>query len=287
LLAYIDWTFFFHAWELKGRFPQILDHPLKGKEARKLYDDGRRLLDRIVHENLLRLSYSWGFWPANADGDDIVLYVDGSRTVELGRFHMLRQQDVKPDANKPHLSLADYIAPLDSGREDYLGAFALATGIGCDELVARFEAEHDDYSAILAKALADRLAEAGAEFLHKQARIAWGYDDGRSLTNEDLIAERYRGIRPAFGYPACPDHTEKQFLWEILRAEEAGMQLTENFATLPAAAVSGIYFSRPESHYFGVGRVGHDQVVAYAARKNRSVEEIERWLAPYLAYPSK
>ncbi|RMH20253.1 MAG: methionine synthase [Acidobacteria bacterium] len=284
LVPYIDWTFFFTAWELKGRFPKILDDPERGAAARELYDHARELLDEIVDRGLIRARAAWGFWPANADGDDVVLYRDEDRGAELLRFPMLRQQEEKPDADKPYRSLADFVAPRDSGKRDYLGAFAVTAGIGVDELVQRYEAQHDDYRAIMVKALADRLAEAFAEKLHGEARRAWGYGEAEDLSAEDLIAERYRGIRPAFGYPACPDHTMKGRLWQLLGAEEAGMRLTEHYATLPAASVSGIYLSHPEARYFAVGRLGRDQVEDYARRAGLSVAEAERWLAPNLAY---
>ncbi|MBV8563028.1 MAG: methionine synthase, partial [Actinobacteria bacterium] len=270
LQPYVDWQFFFHAWELKGRFPAILDQPA----ARELWDDAQRLLDRIVRERLLTARGVYGFWPASSDGEDIVVKYDNEET----RFSFLRQQSDYGDS-RPNRSLADYVAP--SG--DFLGAFAVTAGIGADELAARFEAEHDDYHAIMVKALADRLAEGFAEYLHEVARRAW-YETGPKLSNEQLIAERYLGIRPAFGYPACPDHSEKRKLFDLLRAEELGLELTESFAMLPAASVSGIYLASPHARYFSVGRVGRDQVEDYAARKGVPVEEAERWLRPNLAY---
>jgi 5-methyltetrahydrofolate--homocysteine methyltransferase len=266
LRPYIDWQFFFHAWELKGKFPAILDQPA----ARELYDDALALLDELP----LRARGVYGFWPAASDGDDIVVQHDNT---EL-RFCFLRQQSAYGDS-RPNRCLADYVAP--SG--DHLGAFAVTTGIGLDELVARFEAEHDDYRAIMAKALADRLAEAFAEYLHEVARREW-YEMGEKLSHDQLIQERYRGIRPAFGYPACPDHSEKRKLFDLLGAEELGITLTESFAMVPGASVSGIYLAHPQARYFSVGRVGRDQVEDYAARKGLPVEAAEVWLRPNLGY---
>ena len=270
LREYIDWTFFFAAWELKGRFPKLLDDPEKGEAARELYANANELLDEIVAGGLLRARGVYGFWPARADGEDVVLG-------EGVRLPMLRQQTVHPDG-RPNLSLADYVAP----DGDHLGAFAV-TILGADELAARFEAELDDYRAIMAKALADRLAEAFAEHLHEVARRDW-YETGEPLTGQELIEERYRGIRPAFGYPACPDHSEKRALFELLDAPSIGVELTESFAMLPAASVSGLYFAHPQARYFAVGRVGLDQVQDYARRKGEAVAEVERWLRPSLAY---
>jgi 5-methyltetrahydrofolate--homocysteine methyltransferase len=283
LARYIDWTFFFSAWELKGRFPAILDHPQYGPAARELYEHAQALLKRIIDERLLTARGVYGFWPANSLGDDIVVYADDTRQRELTRLPMLRQQDVIADG-RPNRSLADFIAPRETGVPDYLGMFAVTTGHGADALVRRFEEDHDDYNAIMVKALADRLAEAFAEYLHAQARKDWGYGGGEQLSKEDLIAEKYRGIRPAYGYPACPDHTEKGKLFEVLDAARQGIVLTESFAMLPAAAVSGLYFSHPQAKYFNVGRIGKDQVESYAKRKGMPVEEAERWLAPNLSY---
>jgi 5-methyltetrahydrofolate--homocysteine methyltransferase len=285
VVPYIDWSPFFLTWELKGKYPRIFDDSQVGEEARKLYDDARRLLDEIVAKKLLRARGVYGFWPASAIGDDIVVYGEpGNSNHELTRFHTLRQQWERKGQTEFY-ALADFIAPAESGRQDYVGAFAVTTGHGLDELVRKFDADHDDYHSILAKALADRLAEAFAELLHKQARGDWGYGRAERLTNEELIDEKYRGIRPAPGYPACPDHTEKRILFELLDAEaNAGIQLTESFAMLPAASVSGLYFAHPESRYFAVDRLGRDQVESYAARKGMSVAEIERWLAPNLGY---
>ncbi len=283
LVPYIDWTFFFHAWELKGRVPAIFDHPEYGDAARELYDNAQALLHRIIKERLLEARGVYGFWPAASDGDDIVVFADESRGTELTRFPMLRQQEPIADG-RPNRSLADFIAPIGSDRRDYLGAFAVTAGIGADELAGRFEADHDDYDAIMVKALADRLAEAFAEYLHQQARADWGYGAGEQLSSDDLTAEKYRGIRPAFGYPACPDHTLKAPLFTLLHAEHAGVSLTESFAMLPAASVSGLYFANPDARYFMVGRIGHDQLADYARRKGVTAEEAERWLTPNLAY---
>jgi 5-methyltetrahydrofolate--homocysteine methyltransferase len=310
LVPFIDWTFFFAAWELKGRFPAILDHPGHGPAARDLYAQAQSLLSRIVSGKLLRARGVYGFWPANSDGDDIVLYrstVRGPRSAvhgprpteggrgssdevarfpklsEIARFPMLRQQEVIAD-DKPNRSLADFVAPIESGVVDYVGAFAVTAGHGVDELVKRFEAANDDYSAIIVKALADRLAEAFAEYLHARARQDWGGAGEDGLSNEDLIAEKYRGIRPAFGYPACPDHSEKRRLFDLLGARAIGMELTESCAMTPAASVSGLYLGHPQAKYFVIQRVGSDQVEEYARRKGMTVAEAERWLRPVLAY---
>ncbi|HET7711104.1 MAG TPA: methionine synthase [Thermoanaerobaculia bacterium] len=277
LETFIDWSPFFATWELRGRVPQILAEP----RARELYDDARKLLHQIIEKRLLHAAGTFGFWPANSVGDDIEIYGDEARREVVAAFHTLRQQ--QQTASGENLALADFVAPKESGLADYIGGFAVTTGIGVEELVARFERDHDDYNAIMTKALADRLAEAFAEALHKEARAAW-YASDENLSNEDLIAERYRGIRPAAGYPSCPDHTEKQTLFDLLGAGQTGMRLTESFAMLPAASVSGLYFAHPQSRYFAVGRVGKDQVEDYARRKGLSAEEIERWLAPNLAY---
>jgi len=242
------------------------------------------MLDRIGAEKSLTAKGVYGFFAANADGDDIVLFTDDTRTREFGRVHTLRQQWERKGQDVFH-ALADFVAPLESGRKDYIGAFAVTAGHGCEELCRRYDREHDDYSSILAKALADRLAEAFAEWLHRKARCEWGYGRGETLGPEDLIEERYRGIRPAPGYPACPDHTEKRALFDWLDAgSAAGMTLTESCAMLPAASVSGLYFAHPESRYFAVDRITRDQVEAYAARKGMPVAEVERWLASNLGY---
>jgi 5-methyltetrahydrofolate--homocysteine methyltransferase len=283
LVPFIDWTFFFAAWELKGRFPAILDHPSYGGPARELYEHAQALLGRIIDEKLITPKGTYGFWPAQSDGDDIILYRDDSRATPIATFHMLRQQEAV-EAGRATRSLADFVAPRESVAPDYLGAFAVTAGHGADELARQFEAGHDDYSAIVVKAIADRLAEAFAEYLHRQAREDWGYATGESLTNDDLIDEKYRGIRPAFGYPACPDHSEKVTLFELLHAGDVGMTLTESFAMLPPASVSGLYLSHPDAKYFSVGKIGRDQVEDYAARKGVTVEQVERWLGPNLGY---
>jgi 5-methyltetrahydrofolate--homocysteine methyltransferase len=287
LVPYIDWTFFFAAWELKGRFPAILDHPQYGAAARELYDAARMLLETIVKDKRLRANAVYGFWPAASEGDDIVVYGEPELLHELTRFNMLRQQEAIAD-NKPNLSLADFIAPrtaLAAGRGDYVGAFAVTAGLGADELARSFEAANDDYSAIIVKALADRLAEAFAAYLHAKARQESGISGiDADLSTDQIIAETHRGIRPAFGYPACPDHSEKFKLFDLLEAKSVGLALTEHAAMLPAASVSGLYFSHPEARYFTVGRIGDDQIANYARRKKRSIEEVERWLSSNLAY---
>jgi len=284
LIPFIDWSPFFHTWELKGRYPAIFDNVIVGAKAKELYDDARRLLDEIVQQRLLTAKGMYGFFAAASVGDDIELYRDASRTAALTTIHTLRQQSEKPQG-QPNLALADYVAPRDCGRADYIGAFAVTAGIGLDELCRRFDKDHDDYNSIMAKALADRLAEAFAEYLHKQAREDWGYGKSERLTNDDLIRERYRGIRPAPGYPACPDHTEKRLLFDLLQVEQqVSITLTESFAMLPTAAVSGFYFAHPEARYFAVGKIGKDQVEDYARRKGMDQRTIERWLSPNLNY---
>jgi 5-methyltetrahydrofolate--homocysteine methyltransferase len=269
LTRYIDWQFFFHAWELKGKFPAILEQPA----ARELYNDAQELLAELTRDRALSARGVSGFWPAHADGDDIVLE-DGTR------LPMLRQQTAYGDS-RPNRSLADYVAP----QGDHVGGFAVSIH-GADELAERYQAEYDDYKAIMVKALADRLAEAFAEYLHQQVRHQW-YEPDEQLSNEELIAEKFRGIRPAYGYPACPDHSEKQTLFRLLGAEQLGMHLTESFATDPAASVSGIYLAHPKARYFSVGRIGRDQAEDYAARKGMRLPEVERWLRPNLAYESE
>jgi 5-methyltetrahydrofolate--homocysteine methyltransferase len=279
----IDWTPFFQAWELAGHYPAILDDPTVGEAARELWKDGQALLKRIVAEKWLEARAVIGFWPANSDGnEDITLFADGA---PFATVHTIRQQMIKNDG-RPNLALADFIAPLSSNVQDWFGGFAVTTGIGLDARVAAFEAAHDDYSAILLKALADRLAEAFAERLHEKVRREfWGYAPDESLGNAEIIREKYQGIRPAPGYPACPDHTEKKTLFEILEATaRTGIVLTESFAMTPTAAVSGYYFWRPEAQYFGVGKIGQDQVQDYATRKGMTRLDIERWLAPILNY---
>ena len=282
LLPVIDWTPFFQAWELAGRFPKILEDEVVGKQATELYADARAMLDRIIREKWLRAKAVFGIWPATGIGDDVELETtDGNKV----RLNFLRQQTDKP-AERPDFCLADFIAPRETGRQDWIGAFAVTAGIGIDEHVARFQADHDDYSAILLKALADRLAEALAERLHQRVRTEyWGYAAGEDLDNDALIAEKYSGIRPAPGYPACPEHSEKRTLFDLLDAERnAGMELTDSFAMLPTAAVSGYYFSHPRSQYFVVGRVSKEQVADYARRKGVELAQAERWLASNLDY---
>jgi 5-methyltetrahydrofolate--homocysteine methyltransferase len=283
LVPYIDWTFFFAAWELKGKYPAILDHPERGAAARELYENGRAMLERMIRDRLLTPRGVYGFWPAASDGDDVVLFSDASRAHEMLRFPMLLQQGAQPDG-KPNLCLADFVSPIGSGIADHIGAFAVTSGVEADDLARGFEKDLDDYSAIMVKALADRLAEAFAEYLHARARRDWGYGADEKLSNEQLIAERYRGIRPAFGYPACPDHTPKGRLFSLLDAPAVGIELTESFAMRPAASVSGLYIAHPAARYFTVGRIDRDQVADYAARTGMSQAEAERWLAPNLGY---
>ncbi|MFD0987772.1 methionine synthase [Methyloligella solikamskensis] len=288
LARYIDWTPFFQAWEMKGQYPQILQSEKYGEAARNLFEDAQAMLKQMIAENWVSAHAVVGFWPAAARGDDIVLYKDDERTDELTTFHSLRQQMSK-ESSKPNLALSDFVAP-EGEAPDYIGGFAVTAGIGEEEVAHRFELANDDYSKIMVKALADRLAEAFAEAMHEKVRKElWGYAPDEKLSNEALIAEEYWGIRPAPGYPAQPDHTEKGTLFDLLNAEEEiGLHLTESYAMWPGAAVSGIYFSHPESRYFGVGKIGRDQIEDYAARKGWTVEEAERWLAPILNYdPAK
>ncbi len=315
LRPYIDWTPFFRTWELVGKFPHIFDDPIVGESARNLWQDAQKMLDQLIAEKWLTAKGVIGLFPAASAGDDIVVYTDASRREEWERIHCLRQQMQKPPG-RPNHSLADFVAPVGSGLRDHVGLFVVTTGHGLHEKVAEFEAAHDDYNAILLQALGDRLAEAFAERLHERVRVEfWGYEGaeeqrGRGaeetavlattqhsypngysalstqhLTREDLIAEKYQGIRPAPGYPACPDHTEKETLFAMLEAtKHTGVTLTESMAMWPAAAVSGYYFSHPQSQYFGLGRIARDQVVDYAARKGLPLEVVERWLAPNLGY---
>ncbi len=281
---YIDWTPFFMTWELAGKYPKILSDEVVGEQATELFADATALLDKIIGNQLLTARACYGFWPAGSDGDDLVLFSDETRQTELARFHMLRQQWERKD-QKHFRSLADYVAPIKSGQKDYIGGFAVTTGIGCDELCEEYDRDHDQYNSIMVKALADRLAEALAEKLHKIARHDWGFGAAEDLTQEELLKEKYRGIRPAAGYPACPDHTEKKTLFELLSAESnTGLSLTESFAMHPAAAVSGLYFSHPESRYFSVDRITKDQVEDYARRKGQTIEITEKWLRPNLGY---
>jgi 5-methyltetrahydrofolate--homocysteine methyltransferase len=285
LRNYIDWMPFFNAWEFHGKFPGILSDPIVGEAASNLFTDARKLLDRIIDSQWLRAKAVFGFFPAHSEDDDLLVFADDERSRPLARLCHLRQQRAKPDG-QPQNCLADFVAPAASGLVDYVGAFAVTAGIGIDEHVARFEAEHDDYSAIILKALADRLAEAAAEYLHERVRREhWGYANDEQLSNDELIREKYRGIRPAPGYPACPDHTEKGKLWSLLDVESSiGLSLTESYAMLPTAAVSGFYFAHPDARYFSVGQVDRDQVESYANRQGISVAEAEKWLAPNLGY---
>ena len=281
---YIDWSPFFWTWELRGKYPRILDDEKMGKQARDLFADAQSMLDEIIEKRLLQANAVYGFWPAASQGDDILVYADESRTEIAARFSMLRQQWERKGQND-FRSLADYVAPVESGREDYIGAFCVTAGIGCDALAAKYEADHDDYRSIMAKALADRFAEAFAELLHQRARVDWGYGQSEQLSKEDIIGEKYRGIRPAHGYPACPDHTEKETLFGLLEStQHTGVELTESFAMLPAASVSGLYFAHPEARYFAVDKITKDQVEDYARRKGMELTEVERWLSPNLAY---
>ena len=284
LRDYIDWMPFFNAWEFHGKFPQILDDAIVGEAASSLWKDAQAMLDQIIDERWLEARAVLGFFPANTlDHDDIAVYEGEDRDAVLHRFVHLRQQRAKPDG-QAQSCLADYVAP--TGTADYLGAFAVTAGIGIDEHVERFEKAHDDYSAIVLKALADRLAEALAEYMHERTRKEfWAYAPNEQLSNNDLIAEAYRGIRPAPGYPACPDHSEKAKLWKLLDVETSiGLRLTESFAMYPTAAVSGFYLSHPEARYFAVGKIDRDQLTSYAARKGVSIAEAEKWLAPNLGY---
>ena len=284
LVPYIDWSPFFHTWELAGRYPAILEDEVVGEEAKRVFADAQELLAEIVKNKSFKASGVYGFFPANAVGDDIELFTDETRSEVLKKLYMLRQQ-VDKGGDTINYALSDFVAPKETGIPDYVGAFAVTSGHGMKELVKKYQAENDDYNAIMVEALADRLAEAFAERLHKIARDAWGYGRQEGLTNEDFIRERYRGIRPAPGYPACPDHTEKQTIWTLLEVEKnAGMLLTESFAMYPGSSVSGLYFSHPESRYFPVGKIEKDQVEEYANRKGMTLEEAERWLAPNLNY---
>jgi len=286
LAQFIDWTFFFSAWELKGRFPAIFDDPTVGSQARTLYEDGVKLLGEMIDGEQIEARAVYGLWPAHSEGDDIVLYQDELRQTEAARFPMLRQQ-APSRSGVPNRSLADFVAPRSSGLADHIGAFAITAGLGADALATQHEEKHDDYTSILVKALADRLAEAGAEWLHERVRSEWGYETQGSFSNDQLIGEKYRGIRPAFGYPACPDHTPKQTLFDLLDAEPVGLSLTESFMVQPGASVSGLYFAHPEARYFSIGRLGRDQIDDYARRCGMPLAEMERWLASNLGYEPK
>jgi 5-methyltetrahydrofolate--homocysteine methyltransferase len=287
LREFIDWTPFFRTWELKGAYPRIFDDPRLGEQARQLFADGNALLERIIRERLITAKGVYGLFPANAVGDDVEIYSDKTRTTVLTRFHFLRQQRQK-SKGEPHYCLSDFVAPRETGLEDHIGGFAVTSGIGLDVLRDQFKAQSDDYNAIMAEALGDRLAEAFAERLHKLVRDEWGYGKQESLSVDDLIREKYRGIRPAAGYPACPDHTEKQTLWNLLDVERnTSMKLTESYAMWPASSVSGLYFAHQKSKYFTVGMIDREQILDYASRKGLSVEEAERWLSPNLNYATE
>jgi len=284
LRDFIDWTPFFHTWGLKGIYPRILEHEGQGAQARQIFGEANALLDTIIERNLITARGVYGLFPASAVGDDVELYTDGAREKVLERFHFLRQQSNK-EGSEPCRSLADFIAPKETGLPDHIGAFAVTSGIGLKELCDRFRSQNDDYNAIMAEAIADRLAEAFAECLHKRVRDEWGYGCEEGLSNADLIQEKYRGIRPAAGYPACPDHTEKGPLWRLLDVQaNTGMLITESFAMWPGSSVSGLYFAHPESRYFSLGKIDRDQVADYSKRKRISVGEIERWLGQNLNY---
>jgi 5-methyltetrahydrofolate--homocysteine methyltransferase len=286
LRDFIDWTPFFHTWGLKGVYPRILEHDEQGAQARQIYTEANALLDRMIEKNSITANGVYGLFPASAVGDDVELYTDTAPVNVLERFHFLRQQSDR-EGSEPCRSLADFIAPKDTGLSDHIGAFAVTSGIGLKELCDRFRAENDDYNAIMAEAIADRLAEAFAECLHKRVRDEWGYGRNEGLSNADLIQEKYRGIRPAAGYPACPDHTEMGPLWHLLDVEaNTGMRITESFAMWPGSSVSGLYFAHPESRYFSLGKIDRDQVADYAGRKAMKVAEVERWLGQNLNYDS-
>jgi 5-methyltetrahydrofolate--homocysteine methyltransferase len=285
LTPFIDWAPFFQAWDLAGKYPDILEDAVVGEAARNLLAEGRAMLDRVVKGRWLTASGVYGLWPAASIGDDIEIYADESRQHVLGTWHNLRQQNEKPPGN-PNQCLADFVAPKDSGVRDYVGAFAVTAGLGIDAKVKELEARHDDYAAIMLKAIADRLAEAFAEHLHHRVRTElWGYAADEKLANDELIAEKYQGIRPAPGYPACPEHTEKGELFRLLAADKnAGMTLTDAYAMLPTAAVAGFYIAHPQSRYFAIGKIERDQVADYAHRKGMDLAVAERWLAPNLNY---
>jgi len=284
LRNFVDWSPLFHTWGLKGVFPRILDHDKYGEQATQIFAEANILLDQIIAENLITARGVYGFFPANSVGDDVEIYTDESRTTVRERFHFLRQQ-ANREGSEPCRSLADFIAPKETGLPDHIGAFAVTSGIGLKAVCDKFRADNDDYNAIMAEALADRCAEAFAECLHKQARADWGYGVTEGLSNDDLIHEKYRGIRPAPGYPSCPDHTEKGPLWTLLDVHaNTGMLITENFAMWPGASVSGFYFAHPESRYFDLGKIDRDQVLDYQQRKGMTLTQVERWLGPNLNY---
>ena len=284
LVPFIDWTPFFHTWELRGVYPKILTHEKHGEEATKLFADAQKMLAEFIANKSLKLQAVYGLFPANTVGDDVEVYTNGSRKHLRTKFHFLRQQIEKGDGT-PNWCLADFIAPKATAQADHIGAFAVTSGHGLKEIVEAFKAKHDDYNAILAEAIADRLAEAFAEYLHKRVRDEWGFGKLEKLTTTDLIEEKYRGIRPAAGYPASPDHTEKEILWDLLDVEKhTGIKLTESFAMWPGSSVSGLYFAHPDSKYFAVGKLGKDQVEDLAKRKGKAGSEMERWLGPWLNY---
>jgi len=284
LREFIDWTPFFHTWGMKGIYPRILEEGDKGVEATKLFADANKLLDRMIAEKLVTARGVYGFFPASAVGDDIELWPDGMHGEVVERFHFLRQQ-ANREGGEPCRALSDFVAPRETGLPDHVGAFAVTSGIGLKELCDGFRAANDDYNAIMAEAVADRLAEAFAECLHKRVRDEWGYGRAETLTMPEVIQEKYRGIRPAPGYPACPDHTEKGTIWRLLDVEAAtGMKLTESFAMWPGSSVSGLYFGHPEARYFSLGKIDKDQVEDYAERKGMTVAEVERWLGQNLNY---
>jgi len=284
LREYIDWTPFFHAWELKGVYPRILDDERQGEQARQIFTEANALLDKIIEKKLLTARGVYGLFPAAAVCDDVELFTDETRTRRLESLHFLRQQ-ANREGSEPCRSLADFVAPKATGLRDHVGAFAVTTGIGLKELTDKYRAEHDDYNAIMAEAIADRLAEAFAECLHKRVRDEWGYGRAETFSPAELIQEKYRGIRPAPGYPACPDHTEKGTIWRLLDVEaKTGIRITESFAMWPGSSVSGLYFAHPESRYFSLGKIDREQAADYAERKGMSVAETERWLSPNLNY---
>jgi 5-methyltetrahydrofolate--homocysteine methyltransferase len=285
VIDFFDWSPFFWSWELKGQYPSIFDRSDSGNEAKDLFENAQKILKRIIDEELFTCEAVIGLWPANSDADDVVIYEDWENKKELARFHFIRRQQTLLD--QPQYCLSDYIAPVDSNRTDYLGAFAVCAGTGVDSLAKEFEEDNDDYNAIMTKALGDRFAEAMAEYCHKKVRGIWGFGEGENLTNLELIKEKYRGIRPASGYPCQPDHTEKDIIWKVLDVKKTiGLELTESRAMNPGCSVSGLYFSHPEAKYFNVGKLDKDQVEDYAKRKNWSFEEAVKWLRPNLGFDS-
>ncbi len=288
ILEYTDWKPFFEAWELYGKFPDILDDDKVGNAARDLWRDSKKMIKNIINDNLTETSAVLGFWPANSDGDDVIIFEDDSRKKILKKFHFLRQQVNRKNSKRPNLCLSDYIAPIGT-KNDYIGGFLVTAGGGIEKLASKFESENDDYNSILVKSIGDRIAEAYAEMLHKEVRTKyWGYDSSENLTIQELISEKFKGIRPAPGYPACPDHTEKQTLFELLKvSDNVNVKLTESFAMTPASSVSGFYISNPLSSYFGVGKIFKDQVEDYAVRKGLKINVVEKWLGPNLSYSPK